>query len=471
MDNFTKDIETVSIHTLGCRSNQYDSAAIEDMISGDGKRLVPFPGPADAYIINTCTVTARTDSESRRLVRRAKRANPASIVIVTGCYAQVSPEELSKVEGVDFIMGNPEKGKLLECLNPPSVGSGEDSIKAGPSIEVSDYQRGTPLTLRAGGAGGGRTRANLKVQDGCDRRCSYCIIPMARGSSKSVELETVLAEIESLIERGFKEFIFTGIHLGGWGLDLRPEKTFLDLLIEIEKKNYPARFRISSLDPDEVTDGLIELMSSAKTICNHLHLPLQSGDDRVLREMHRPYDSAFFAERLEKLVLNVEGISIGTDIIAGFPGEGEVEFMNTHALLSSLPVSYMHIFPYSVRRGTRAAELSDIVLPAEIKSRCKKLKEIDIIKRSAFYTSFIGKTGRVLVESSRDSRTGLLKGRTRNYIPVLIDSEGGEGSEGGGGGEILTGEGFGVGGVEVNVLLKESTPEALIGRLLLDGQE
>ncbi len=457
MDNTDKDIETVSIHTLGCRSNQYDSAAIEDMVSSDGKRLVPFPGPADAYIINTCTVTARTDSESRRLVRKAKRSNPESIIIVTGCYAQVSPEELSKLEGVDFIMGNPEKGKLLECLNPnPARGSSGDSTGTGPSVEVSDYRAGTPFTLRAAGAGGGRTRANLKVQDGCDRSCSYCIIPMARGRSRSLELNVLLGEIEGLIEGGFKEFIFTGIHLGGWGLDLAPEKTFLDLLIEIEKKGYPARFRISSLDPDEVTDGLIELMSTAKTICNHLHLPLQSGDDKILALMRRPYDSAFFSERLGKLAQKVPGISIGTDIIAGFPGEGEEEFQNTYSLLKSLPVSYMHIFPYSRRSGTRAAGFKDVVVPAEIKSRCKKLKELDIIKRNAFYASFLGTTGEVLVESSRDSGTGLLKGRTRNYIPVLI-------ADGGGGASPSSGS---ITGQEVGVLFEKTAPDALIGRLL-----
>ncbi len=461
MENL-KEIETVSIHTLGCRSNQYDSAAIEDMISSGGKRLVPFPGPADAYIINTCTVTARTDSESRRLVRKARRSNPESIIIVTGCYAQVSPDELSKVEGVDFIMGNPEKDKLLECLNPGRA-SAQESGKAGPAVEVSDYRAGTPLTLRAAGSGGGRTRANLKVQDGCDRRCSYCIIPMARGKSRSIEIDVVLGEIEDLIERGFKEFIFTGIHLGGWGLDLLPGRTFLDLLTEIEKKEYPARFRISSLDPDEVTDGLIELLSTAKTICNHLHLPLQSGDDTILRSMNRPYERAFFAERLEKLASNVPAISIGTDIIAGFPGEGEEEFMNTFSLLEALPVSYMHIFPYSRRSGTRAADFKDVVAPAGIKSRCKRLKELDIIKRNAFYASFLGETGKVLVESSRDSKTGLFKGRTRNYIPVLIEDCG----DGG----LIRDTGSTIKGQEVDVLLEEIAPEGVFGRLLSRDEE
>jgi threonylcarbamoyladenosine tRNA methylthiotransferase MtaB len=404
-------IETVSIHTLGCRSNQYDTSAIEDRICSSGMKVVSFTTPADACIINTCTVTGRTDAQSRQAIRKARRLNPSALVIVTGCYAQVAAEEVAKIDEVNLVLGNPEKGQIIDFL---TKGQREKRTVVGPP------ELGTPFSLRARTIKG-RTRANLKIQDGCDRSCTYCIIPMARGRSKSLETETILTEIEGLIEAGFREFVFTGIHLGGWGADLKEPLHLSDLLKRIEARGFPARFRLSSIDPDEVTDELIELLKDAKFICNHLHLPLQSGSDAILKLMGRPYTTAFFVERVNKLTKLIPDISIGTDIITGFPGENNKEFEETRSLIEALPLSYLHVFPYSIRKGTSAALLPGKLHGTIIKERSAILREIDTKKRENFYRGFIGSKTSVLIESTKDKVTGLRKGRSSNYIPVLIE--------------------------------------------------
>lgn len=403
----------VSITTLGCKSNRYDSSALGDILRDAGMDIVDGLSHAGAYIINTCTVTAKTDRESRRLIRKARKINPGAIVIVTGCYAQVSPEEVGSIEGVDYILGNPDKEKVLECI-----------LKGGrartPVAIVGDSMAGTPFTLRAR-TSPGRARANLKIQEGCDRSCSYCIIPQARGVSRSLPLKEVEKEIDALVEAGFREIVLTGIHLGAYGRDLAPPIELSSVLRLIEKRGYPCRFRLSSLDPDEVTDEIIEILSGPSRVCNHLHLPLQSGDDKVIRDMKRPYTGYAFAEKAGKLASSVREISIGVDVMAGFPGEGEREFENTFALLRDLPISYMHIFPFSKRRNTPAAGYGAQVSQGAVKERRQRLMELDVLKRAAFHASFIGKTSEVLVELSRGKKTGLLKGRARNYIHVSVE--------------------------------------------------
>ncbi len=411
--DYIKETRFVAISTLGCRSNQYDSSALEDLLRDRGNlEVVPFPGPADAYIINTCTVTGRTDYRSRQIIRRVRKLNPGAIIIVTGCYAQVSPEEIKSIEGVDYVLGNPQKAEVLEYLR---MGR-QKEVKT----FVGPYEDGTPLTLKARSSSG-RTRANLKVQEGCNRSCSYCIIPRARGISKSVRLEEVEREIDSLVEKGFKEVVLTGIHLGAYGEDLASELRLSSILHLIEKKDYPCRFRLSSLDPDEVTEELTEILKGAKKICNHLHLPLQSGDDTIIKKMRRPYTGALFAEKVLRVSREVPEVSIGVDVIAGFPGEGEREFENTFTLLRDLPVSYIHIFPFSKRRGTAAAAAEGQVAPNVINERCGRLQELDKAKREGFYKGFIDKNAEVLVELARDKKTRFLRGRARNYIPVLFD--------------------------------------------------
>lgn len=409
----------VSIATLGCKSNQYDSAAIEAVLKENNLNMAAFSEIADVFIINTCTVTGKADYQSRQLIRRAKTANPDAVIVVTGCYAQVAAQEAAQIEGVDYVLGNTEKEKVLQYIF--------EGKRKTPKIDVTETTKDKPLTLRAKGSSG-RTRTYLKVQDGCNNSCSYCIIPKARGVSRSLPTSEVFDEIESLVANGYKEIILTGIHLGAYGLDFPPHqnlwcggKTNIAGLVKaIDKKNYPCRFRISSLDPDEVSDELIEIMANSKTICNHLHLPLQSGDDGILNRMNRRYTGRLFAERIRRIINSVQDISIGVDVIAGFPGEDEKKFLNTYSLLENLPLAYMHIFPFSKRTGTPAEGFSEQADAKIIKQRCEKLKALDRIKKNEFYQRFIGRKASVLIEASRDKETGLLKGKSRNYIPFLI---------------------------------------------------
>lgn len=407
--------QRVAVATLGCKSNQYDSSAIEDALRAGEFAIVPFPAEADAYIINTCTVTAKTDAQSRALIRRVRRLNPSAIVIVTGCYAQVSPDEVKRIEDVDYILGNPQKGNVLECLKKGRRTDGPETI-VGPDKD------GTPLTLRAA-ASSGRTRVNIKVQDGCNKSCSYCIIPKARGSSKSLPLDDVEREVDTLIGAGYKEIVLTGIHLGAYGADLSAKADISAVLELIEERDWPCRFRISSLDPDEVTEEVIEVIKGAKRICNHLHLCLQSGDNAIIKKMKRPYTRELFAERVGKLAASVPDISIGADVIAGFPGEGSGEFENTFSLLKDLPVTYLHIFPFSRRSGTPAVSYAGQVESRIIKKRCVRLKELDAVKRAEFYKGFIGRSASVLAESAVDNETNVFKGKTTNYIPVEFKGE------------------------------------------------
>lgn len=403
----------VSVTTLGCKSNQYDSSALEDALRAARMEITDFPGPADGVVINTCTVTSRTDSQSRQLIRRARKLNPDAVVIVTGCYAQVSPDDVERIEGVDYVLGNPAKGSIVEYLR-------RGRNRSGPEIVVGDYRRGTPFSLRARSSSG-RTRANLKIQEGCNRACSYCIIPKARGLSKSLSLEKVEREIDSLVEMGYREIVLTGIHLGAWGADLPGSPSLVDILKLVEKKAPPCRVRLSSIDPDEVTDELVDIMKTAQHVCNHLHLPLQSGDDAIIRKMNRSYTSRLFAKKINKVFREIKDLSVGVDVIVGFPGEGVEEFEATRKLLDDLPVSYMHIFPYSSRKGTPAAGFKGKVNPKVVKERCETLFELDRVKRGEFFQKLLGRILKVLVESSRDRKTGLLRGRTGNYVSVLIE--------------------------------------------------
>ncbi len=431
-------LKSFAIKTLGCRANQYDSTALEEMLKEEGLERVDTVEEADAFIINTCTVTSKTDSEARQLVRRIRRANPDTVIIVTGCYAQVYPERIKELGCVDYILGNPDKARIAECIRAGRPSEGR--------IIVGNWQDGTPLSLRIKRPSV-RTRVNLKVQDGCNKTCSYCIIPKARGRSKSLPLEEVLRDIETLIEQGVKEFVLTGIHLGTYGLDLNPETDITGLIRTIEERGYPARFRISSLDPDELTEELIEILSSAKSICPHMHLPVQSGDDHILRLMRRPYTAELFRKKVLRLYEKVKHIAIGVDIMVGFPGEGEREFVNSLKLMEELPISYMHIFPYSVRPGTAAADFPERVDGRIVKQRVQRLKELDRGKRLSFYLAQIGSVKKVIVESRRDRKTGLLCGRTENYIPTLLDGD-----------DSLMGK-------EVSLRLTEASPQGMKGVL------
>jgi threonylcarbamoyladenosine tRNA methylthiotransferase MtaB len=403
----------IAMITLGCKTNQSDAASLASDLSAKGHSIVPSNQSAEATIIHTCTVTQKTDYQSRQLIRRVLSRNPKGRVIVTGCYAQVSPESLQAIAGIDFIVGIHERKNIPSIL--ALAGKPEKArILSSPAEEMHGfYEWGLPSFA-------GRTRAYLKVQDGCNSFCSYCIVPFARGRSRSLPLERALAQARELSARGFKEVVLTGIHLGAYGEDLLPPLSLLDLLQALEKESLGFRLRLSSLEPGEFTPSLIDFLAGSLKICPHLHIPLQSGDGRILRGMNRNYTPAYFEDLVNGLVGAVPHLAIGLDVIGGFPGEDEQAFGNTLNLTERLPIAYLHVFPFSRRKGTAADSLPGQVPSQVIRNRCQALRALGQKKRSIFYHAFRGQKAKVLVESSRDRASGLLKGYSQHYLPLLF---------------------------------------------------
>jgi len=404
----------IAITTLGCKINQFESAAMTEALEQDGYSMVPFSETADIYVINSCTVTAKTDAESRRLIRRATRLNPEARVVVTGCYAQMAGEDLLKLEGVNLILGNSEKRDIagfirgLELQDQPKAVVSDISLqKSGESAPLESFAE--------------HTRAFLQVQNGCDARCAYCIVPFARGASRSVAPQEALDGMASFAAKGFKEIVLTGIHLGGYGLDLAPPTNLLALLNQVEQHAVVNRLRIGSVEPTEVSQEMIEFMAKSSIVCPHLHLPLQSGSDGVLSRMNRGYTTELFRGVAQSLVQAMPDICIGTDVIAGFPGETEEEFAETYRFIEGLPLAYLHVFPFSPRPGTPAATMTPQLHSRVIKERAEALRLLSESKKNSYAASFVGRELQVLVQKDAGGRKGL----SRNYLSVLI--EGGEG--------------------------------------------
>jgi threonylcarbamoyladenosine tRNA methylthiotransferase MtaB len=437
----------VAISTLGCKVNQYESAGILEGLDKSVFLQVPFNTKADCYIINTCTVTGRTDYQSRQLIRRAIRTNPDASVIVTGCYAQVAPHDIARIPGVTFIAGNAEKEHIpriirhmvklpvhraglpgketiltLHPLSPPTRQGLRDvlPVKGGPQVFVTDICKARELSGFSPLKFPGHTRAFLKIQDGCNSFCSYCIVPYARGPSRSLPESEVLNKIETLARSDYREIVLTGIHLGVYGQDLIPSSNLFNILEYVEKNKIIERLRLSSVEITEITDDMIRLIKEGSTICRHLHIPFQSGDDKILSAMKRNYDSAFFKNRLEEICRAIPEIALGIDVMVGFPGEGEEEFDSTLQMIEGLPVAYLHVFPYSERPDTLASRLPGRVNEAVKKRRGEILRDIGREKRNTFAERFIGEKLTVLVENKKDKDTGCMKGFSNNYIPVLI---------------------------------------------------
>ena len=403
----------VQIATLGCKVNTYDSATIGERLLAAGCRLVPDGASADVVVVNSCTVTDVADAESRRLARRARRENPAARVILTGCYAQTRPAEAARVEAVDYVIGMNRLDALVDAVTAPTP--------TRPRIDVGNARRERRVTTFGARAFPGQTRAFLKVQEGCDLFCTFCIVPMARGASRSLPPREVLAEIRALIEAGFEEVVLTGVHLGGYGADLEPRVDLTWLVAAIAEQGLVPRLRLSSIDPHEVTEPLVRLMAETPNVCAHLHVPLQAGDDGVLRRMRRRYDATLARERLAMIRELLPDAAIGSDVIAGFPGEDEVAFERTLALVEDSPVTYLHVFPYSVRTGTTAAKLDGQNDATVIAGRARRLRAVGQEKRARFARNFAGTEAEVLFEYARERRTGALRGYTRNYIRVHAD--------------------------------------------------
>ncbi len=402
----------VAISTLGCKVNQYESTGILEGLDKSIFLQVPFNTKADCYIINTCTVTGRTDYQSRQFIRRAIRTNPDASVIVTGCYAQVAPHDIARIPGVTFVLGNAEKVHIPQII--------QNAVKGDPQVIVSDICKARELSGFSPLKFPGHTRAFLKIQDGCNSFCSYCIVPYARGASRSLPESAVLKKIEMLARADYREIVLTGIHLGVYGQDMIPPSNLFNILEYVEKNKIIERLRLSSIEITEITDEMIRLIKKGTTICRHLHIPFQSGDDKILLAMKRNYDSALFKNRLEEICRAIPDIAIGIDVMVGFPGEGEKEFNNTLRLIEELPVAYLHVFPYSERPGTLASRLPGRVNEAVKKRRSEILRDIGKEKRNTFAERFIGEKLTVLVEDKKDKDTGCMKGFSNNYIPVLI---------------------------------------------------
>jgi threonylcarbamoyladenosine tRNA methylthiotransferase MtaB len=400
-------MQRVAITTLGCKTNQFESAAMSESLEKAGFQLVPFEAQADVYLINTCTVTSKTDAESRRLIRRAARSNPAARVVVTGCYAQVAFDSLQDMPEVNLILGNTEKKGIVGFLR---------DLDAGRRVVVSDIQQEVETTGLALESFAEHTRAFLQIQNGCDAYCSYCIVPYARGRSRSVPFDEVLDGLANLAANGFREVVLSGIHLGGYGGDLHPRRSLLDVLEAAEERQLVQRLRIGSVEPLEISESMIRFLARSTVVCPHLHVPLQSGSDGVLARMNRRYTIAEFRAVLDALVAAVPDICIGADVIAGFPGETDEEFEEGYAAMESLPFAYLHVFPFSPREGTPAATMGGQVSPPLMKARAQRLRRLSDLKKKAYYGRFVGRELRVLVQGRDDD--GQWRGLSRAYIPV-----------------------------------------------------
>jgi len=402
----------VAITTLGCKVNQFESAAFASGFEAAGCVLVPFQAEADVYVINTCTVTARAGQQSRQVIRRVLHERPGARVVVTGCYAQMDPEAVFDLADQPLtVIGNGNKHRLVAAAladNPPDL-----VLLMGRIREKKEICDLPVIRFRD------RTRAYLRIQDGCDNFCSYCIVPFTRGPSRSLPLASVLDQASVFAEQGYRELVITGINVGKYGLDLGEGETIYSLLDRLCRAFPECRLRLSSIEPGEVNAALLELLHRHTNFMPHLHIPLQSGDDTVLARMNRRYTGTEFAAIIHRVVDAQPGITIGCDVLAGFPGETEDEAEASYRLLEALPIGYLHVFPYSRRPGTLAASLRQ-QLPGPIKeTRVQRLRALDAEKRQTLYRNNIGRIHRVLVER-RQTKSGLLQGFSENYLPLLF---------------------------------------------------
>jgi threonylcarbamoyladenosine tRNA methylthiotransferase MtaB len=400
----------VALHTLGCKLNYSETSSIGNQFLERDFEVVDFQIKADVYLINTCTVTESAEKECRQIIRRALRQNPEAYIIVTGCYAQLRPDEISQIEGVDAVLGSSEKFKLfslLENFNKRKL----TCISVTPTEDLTEF--GVAHSTDADS----RTRAFLKIQDGCDYTCSFCTIPFARGASRSLEFEKVINEFKILLESGYKEIILTGVNVGDYGKNLHTN--LYNLLNELIKIEGEFRVRISSIEPNLLSDEIIELTASSEKLCNHFHIPLQSGSSRILKAMQRRYAVEDYKKLIKRVKKLLPDAAIGVDVIVGFPGECEEDFIETHNFLRELPISYLHVFTYSERPDTKAITLPDSVDVQERKRRNSILRILSEKKRAQFYSEMIGTKQDVLFENN--NKNGFLKGFTSNYIKFRTD--------------------------------------------------
>ncbi|KIA83729.1 2-methylthioadenine synthetase [Kaistella solincola] len=410
MEHLTQ--KTAAFHTLGCKLNFAETSTIARQLTGAGYAKVSFDERAHVYVINTCSVTENADRECKFHVKRAMKANPDGLVVILGCYAQLKPEEISGIEGVDLVLGAKEKFNLLSYLDDLQK-SADNGIIHSCEVDQADFFIGSYSI-------GDRTRAFLKVQDGCDYKCTYCTIPLARGISRSDTIENVVKNAAEIASRGIREIVLTGVNIGDYGKgefgNKKHEHTFLDLISELDTVEGIERIRISSIEPNLLKDESIELVAKSKRFVPHFHIPLQSGSDDLLKKMKRRYMSGLYTNRVQKIREVIPDACIGVDVIVGFPGETEEKFLETYRFLNELPISYLHVFTYSERENTEAVEMDGVIPIAERKKRSKMLRILSEKKKMAFYETQLGKTLPVLWE--HENKNGFMFGFTENYVRV-----------------------------------------------------
>ena len=401
----------VAFATLGCRVNQYESEAMAEKFIREGYEVVDFDQFSDVYVINTCTVTNMGDKKSRQIISRARRKNPEAIIAAVGCYSQMSPKEVSEIPGVDVVLGTRNKGDVVYYVHK-AKDEGKSQVhvqgvlqnKVFEDLKIEDYQD--------------KTRAFLKIQDGCNRFCTYCTIPYARGSVCSKDPNKVISEVKELAKNGFKEVILSGIHTASYGLDLEGNVNLISIIEEIEGIEGIERIRIGSIEPAFFTPEVIEKIKGFKKLCPHFHLSLQSGCDATLKRMNRRYTAKEYEDSVNLLRETMPDVSISTDVIVGFPGETEEEFNETYEFLKRIKLTKTHIFKYSPRKGTKAADMPNQIDGNIKDERSKKLIELNDINEKAFIEKFIGKEMDVLMEQEVKGKEGIYEGYTRNYIKV-----------------------------------------------------
>jgi threonylcarbamoyladenosine tRNA methylthiotransferase MtaB len=372
--------------------------------------VLPANRGTDVFVINTCTVTGRSDAKCRQSIRHALKLNPASTVIVVGCYAQVAARQLKKIPGVDYILGTSEKHHLFDYIPGPGKQS-DPQIAIGQveNVKIAESRIGEYLD---------HTRAFLKIQDGCDNRCSYCVVPLARGPSRSVPLDDILRQADTLSCKGYKEIVLTGVHIGKYGKDLEPKQALHQLLRRLMEASGFWRLRLSSLDPEDITDDLLECMSESERICRHFHIPLQSGSDTVLTAMNRSYTADKVRSVIHKIVSRFTNVGLGTDVIAGFPGETDEQFEETVLFIDGLPFTYLHVFPFSPRNGTKAAGMRNRIHARDRLIRTQRLRELGKAKREKFIEKWLEQEVTVLLESRENN--GWMGGLTSEYLRVNV---------------------------------------------------
>ena len=405
-------MKTFYIQTLGCKVNQYESDGIASGLEERG--WTKGKKNADVVIVNTCAVTSKAAMQSRQVIRRLIRENPDAKVIVTGCHSQTDPDAIKKIDHIDHLVCHQDKLKIADHL-----GSNVDDPF---SLRFKNIDR-TESNVFNGfrhAVKGDMTRAYLKIQDGCNAFCTYCIVPYARGASVSMPETEVLRHLRELGASGVNEVILTGIHAGMYGLDFKEKSSLLELLTRIDRDRPVYRLRLSSIEPCEINEGIIRLAMPGHILCDHFHIPLQSGDDDILNKMKRPYDSLFFKDRVQMIHEILPFAGIGVDTLIGFPSETDRQFENTYELIESLPISYLHVFPFSARKGTPAYHFDPKVDEKTIKDRCARMRTLDKIKRQIFIDRNLNQKQEGLLQNKPDKKTGMLKAITSNYLTVLL---------------------------------------------------